>query len=74
VNDALAYGPGSPQASTEANTSEDCLFLNVWTPALRDGGKRPVMFTFTAAPIRTAPARARSMTASISAGAATSWW
>ena len=24
-------------------TSEDCLFLNVWTPALRDGGKRPVM-------------------------------
>ncbi|MGE0624396.1 MAG: carboxylesterase/lipase family protein [Pseudomonadales bacterium] len=24
-------------------TSEDCLFLNVWTPALADGGKRPVM-------------------------------
>jgi len=23
--------------------SEDCLFLNVWTPALNDGGKRPVM-------------------------------
>lgn len=23
--------------------SEDCLALNVWTPALRDGGKRPVM-------------------------------
>jgi para-nitrobenzyl esterase len=23
--------------------SEDCLFLNVWTPALADGGKRPVM-------------------------------
>lgn len=23
--------------------SEDCLFLNVWTPALRDGRKRPVM-------------------------------
>jgi para-nitrobenzyl esterase len=44
VQDALAYGPGSPQGSNEANTSEDCLFLNVWTPALRDGGKRPVMF------------------------------
>jgi para-nitrobenzyl esterase len=26
-------------------TSEDCLFLNVWTPAL-DGGKRPVMVWF----------------------------
>jgi para-nitrobenzyl esterase len=23
--------------------SEDCLFLNIWTPALGDGGKRPVM-------------------------------
>jgi para-nitrobenzyl esterase len=43
VADALAYGPGSPQANNEANTAEDCLFLNVWTPALRDGGKRPVM-------------------------------
>jgi para-nitrobenzyl esterase len=24
--------------------SEDCLFLNVWTPALNDGVKRPVLF------------------------------
>ncbi|MGD0444347.1 MAG: carboxylesterase family protein [Edaphobacter sp.] len=24
--------------------SEDCLHLNVWTPALRDGKKRPVLF------------------------------
>ena len=24
--------------------SEDCLVVNVWTPALRDNGKRPVMF------------------------------
>jgi para-nitrobenzyl esterase len=24
--------------------SEDCLVLNVWTPGLDDGGKRPVMF------------------------------
>jgi para-nitrobenzyl esterase len=26
--------------------SEDCLYLNVWTPALRDNGKRPVMVYF----------------------------
>jgi len=26
--------------------SEDCLFLNVWTPALDDGRKRPVMVWF----------------------------
>ena len=26
--------------------SEDCLFLNIWTPALNDAGKRPVMVWF----------------------------
>ena len=26
--------------------SEDCLHLNVWTPALRDGRKRPVLVWF----------------------------
>lgn len=30
----------------EPAMDEDCLFLNVWTPALRDGGKRPVMVWF----------------------------
>ena len=33
--------------STEAKIdNEDCLFLNVWTPAAGDGGKRPVMVWF----------------------------
>jgi para-nitrobenzyl esterase len=45
VRDALEYGPASPQASRSSEkTSEDCLFLNVWTPSLRDGARRPVMF------------------------------
>ena len=45
VRDALAYGPSSPQPTRgNEKQSEDCLFLNVWTPALRDGRKRPVMF------------------------------
>ena len=38
------YGAASPQAGSRERTSEDCLFLNVWTPALRDGKKRPVLF------------------------------
>jgi para-nitrobenzyl esterase len=53
IKDALAYGAASMQTGKgeEGETlSEDCLFLNVWTPAkagktgLADGAKRPVMF------------------------------
>jgi para-nitrobenzyl esterase len=51
TRDAVEHGPAAPQAQspvsalmglTLTNTSEDCLFLNVWTRA-SDGGKRPVM-------------------------------
>jgi para-nitrobenzyl esterase len=42
VADALAYGPASPQTKITEPTSEDCLFLNVWTPGL-DSEKRPVL-------------------------------
>lgn len=55
VRDTREYGPSCPQLepppsgqpvgplSEAANASEDCLRLNVWTPALRDGVRRPVM-------------------------------
>jgi len=43
VADALAYGPSCPQrGKEETRTSEDCLFLNVWTPGA-DAARRPVM-------------------------------
>ena len=57
VRDATAYPNMAPQPPapirglfaswTDPTTiSEDCLGLNVWTPGLRDGGKRPVMVWF----------------------------
>jgi para-nitrobenzyl esterase len=48
VRDALFYGPNAPQTAGDASRkpgafaeSEDCLVLNVWTPALT--GSRPVL-------------------------------
>lgn len=47
VRDASKFGPAAPQAKRIAKTAgkqnEDCLSLNVWSPAA-DGRKRPVMF------------------------------
>jgi para-nitrobenzyl esterase len=49
VRDALNWGPSAPQTDPNGQRrsalpeSEDCLVLNVWTPALNDGRKRPVM-------------------------------
>jgi para-nitrobenzyl esterase len=56
VLDTIAFGPRAPQppgmpadffpVGDKEPVSEDCLKLNVWTPALRDGRKRPVMVWF----------------------------
>src|SRR6202171_3892046 len=56
VHDALEYGPRSPFVDSNSATSkliswdnppgkesDDCLVLNVWTPNVKDGRKRPVM-------------------------------
>jgi para-nitrobenzyl esterase len=45
VRDALELGPPAiqPPRQNEPEPAEDCLFLNIWTPA-NDDGKRPVMF------------------------------
>ncbi|HEX8711929.1 MAG TPA: carboxylesterase family protein, partial [Terracidiphilus sp.] len=60
IRDALGWGQCAPQPLASANydytravcwaklrggTGEDCLVLNVWTPALKDGGKRAVLFS-----------------------------
>jgi para-nitrobenzyl esterase len=45
IREAVEYGPSCPQQSRGGEKmSEDCLVLNVFAPALRDNGKRPVMF------------------------------
>jgi para-nitrobenzyl esterase len=52
VRDALVYGAQSmqppdrawPEEWKPAVSSEDCLYLNVWTPGIHDGKKRPIMF------------------------------
>lgn len=50
VRDALTLPPSCPQPAgrpagwtQESEESEDCLYLNVWTPAVEEGGARPVM-------------------------------
>lgn len=52
VREALRLGPPAPQTpgstygEQEPDRSEDCLVLNLWTPAVNDGRKRPVMVYF----------------------------
>ena len=43
VVDATAFGPASPQPGSEANQSEDCLFLNVTAPIAKAAKPRAVI-------------------------------
>lgn len=49
IRDALSYGDSTPQSATNFTEampmSEDCLRINVWTPAA-DRAKRPVLLWF----------------------------
>jgi para-nitrobenzyl esterase len=59
LRSSMYYGPVSPQGPRggwavdenafmfewdDGQPGEDCLRINIWTPGLRDGRKRPVMF------------------------------
>jgi para-nitrobenzyl esterase len=59
VRSSMTYGPVAPLLSPTTSvqdesefvfdhnwgyTSEDCMRINVWTPGLKDGKKRPVLF------------------------------
>jgi para-nitrobenzyl esterase len=61
VRECFAHGQISPQAMTDLRSEygmmihwdyqpggmgEDCLTLNIWTPGLKDGAKRPVLVSF----------------------------
>ena len=44
VREATAFGASAPQSGNDGPGNEDCLFLNVTTPGLRDGKQRPILF------------------------------
>lgn len=49
IRDAFEYGPQAiqqknPNSTNSVPSSENCQFINVWTPSVERGGKKPVMY------------------------------
>ena len=43
IADATRFSPSCPQLGRQDPEDEDCLFLNIWSPGLQPGARRPVM-------------------------------
>ena len=89
VRDALAYGASAPQTEPGARRAssaiavaaaglppegEDCLVLNVWTPAVKDNRKRPVMVWCHGGGFATGSGSSPVTDGRTWRGAATWWW
>jgi para-nitrobenzyl esterase len=44
VRDAVEYGPQAIQQQSRGVSSENSQFINIWTPSVESGGKKPVMY------------------------------
>ena len=70
IADATDFAAAAPQTKAGEPMSEDCLFLNLWTPAL-DAARRPVMVYLHGGAHAMDRDRTRSMMAAIWCGAVT---